>query len=154
MVVRLDFSTMHLREKADKADRGADEHHRQRRDNRCAQPVARRDNRRVPRSIVGIRTHVLLATFPSFSLARDESSSRSIVCLSMIFSENRYPLFRIMLQRDDFSSNRHPAPSFCLSMIFAQTLRVCREGKPVPTFPDHALSAFRPSGAWRARYSC
>jgi len=63
---------------------------------------------------------VLLATFPSFSLARDESSSRSIVCLSMIFSENRYPLFRIMLQRDDFSSNRHPAPSFCLSMIFSE----------------------------------
>src|ERR1700688_4126388 len=29
--------------------------------------------------------------------------------------------------------------SFCLSMIFGQTLRVCPEGKPVPTFPDHAL---------------
>ncbi|MFH0297818.1 hypothetical protein AAFX91_11335, partial [Bradyrhizobium sp. 31Argb] len=26
-----------------------------------------------------------------------------------------------------------------LSMISAQTLRVCREGKPVSTFPDHAL---------------
>jgi hypothetical protein len=24
-------------------------------------------------------------------------------------------------------------------MISAQTLRVCREGKPVSTFPDHAL---------------
>src|SRR6266478_569565 len=43
------------------------------------------------------------------------------------------------LERDDFSWNRHPALSFCLSMISAQTLRVCREGKPVPTFPDHAL---------------
>src|SRR5712664_3984580 len=43
------------------------------------------------------------------------------------------------LEPDDFSSNRHPALSFCLSMISAQTLRVCREGKPVPTFPDHAL---------------
>src|SRR4051795_11791259 len=43
------------------------------------------------------------------------------------------------LERHDFSSNRHPAPSSCLSMISAQTLRVCREGKPVPTFPDHAL---------------
>jgi len=32
---------------------------------------------------------------------------------------------------DDFSSNRHPALSFCLSMIFSE--------KPVPTFPDHAL---------------
>ena len=28
---------------------------------------------------------------------------------------------------------------FCLSMISAQALRVDREGKPVPTFPDHAL---------------
>ena len=45
----------------------------------------------------------------------------------------------LSLERDDFSSNRHPALSFCLSMIPAQTLRVCREGKPVPTFPDHAL---------------
>jgi len=27
---------------------------------------------------------------------------------------------------------------FVLSMISAQTLRACREGKPVPTFPDHA----------------
>jgi hypothetical protein len=27
-----------------------------------------------------------------------------------------------------------------LSMISAQTLRVCREGKPIPTFPDHALA--------------
>jgi hypothetical protein len=31
-----------------------------------------------------------------------------------------------------------PLYLFCLSMIAAQTLRVCREGKPVPTFPDHA----------------
>src|SRR5712671_4499489 len=43
--------------------------------------------------------------------------------------------------RDDFSSIRHPALSFCLSMISGQTLRVCREGKPVSTFPDHALAA-------------
>jgi hypothetical protein len=44
------------------------------------------------------------------------------------------------LERDDFSSNHHPARSFCLSMISAQTLRVCREGKPLFTFPDHALA--------------
>src|SRR5258707_15048610 len=30
--------------------------------------------------------------------------------------------------------------SFCWSVISAQTLRVCREGNPVPTFPDHALA--------------
>src|SRR5690242_18843218 len=30
--------------------------------------------------------------------------------------------------------------SLCLNMISAQTLRVCREGKPVSTFPDHALA--------------
>ena len=50
-------------------------------------------------------------------------------------------------ERDDFSSNRHPAPAFCWSMISGQPLRVCPEGKPVPThwvvaqghaFPDHA----------------
>ena len=27
-------------------------------------------------------------------------------------------------------------------MISAQTLRVCREGKPLHTFPDHALAGF------------
>jgi hypothetical protein len=48
------------------------------------------------------------------------------------------PVNNPALERDDFSSNRHPALSFCLSMISAQTLRVCRVGKPVPTFPDHA----------------
>src|SRR5882762_4907755 len=37
------------------------------------------------------------------------------------------------LERDDSSSNRHRALSFCLSMIFF--------GKPVSTFPDHALMA-------------
>src|SRR6266481_8287109 len=35
------------------------------------------------------------------------------------------------LERDDVSKKSHPALSFCLSMIFS--------GKPVPTFPDHAL---------------
>jgi hypothetical protein len=32
-----------------------------------------------------------------------------------------------------------PLYLFDLSMISGQTLRVCPEGKPVPTFPDHAL---------------
>jgi len=50
------------------------------------------------------------------------------------------------LERDDFSSNHHPALTFCLSMIFFR--------KPVSTFRDHALivlwatlvvaAAFRP----------
>ena len=40
---------------------------------------------------------------------------------------------RVSLGRDDFSSIRHLALSFCLSMIFF--------GKPVPTFPDHALAS-------------
>src|SRR5712672_4248436 len=57
------------------------------------------------------------------------------------------PLAMTNLERDDFSSNRHPALSFCLSMISAQTLRVCREGKPVPTFPDHALETSKSNPA-------
>jgi hypothetical protein len=35
------------------------------------------------------------------------------------------------LERDDFSSNRHPALACCWSMIFSE--------KPVPAFRDHAL---------------
>jgi hypothetical protein len=42
-------------------------------------------------------------------------------------------------QSADSDSIRTGALFFCLSMISAQTLRVCREGKPVSTFPDHAL---------------
>ena len=45
-----------------------------------------------------------------------------------------------VLQIGEGGSNRHPALAFCLSMISAQTLRVWREGKPVPTFPDYALA--------------
>ena len=44
------------------------------------------------------------------------------------------------IAQDDLSSNRHPALICCLSMISGQTLRVCPEGKPVSTFPDHALA--------------
>src|ERR1700749_3281932 len=47
-------------------------------------------------------------------------------------------------ERDDLSSNRHPALVYYLSMISAQTLRACREGKSVPTFPDHALGDVKP----------
>jgi hypothetical protein len=37
------------------------------------------------------------------------------------------------LEQDDFSSNRHPALSLCLSMSFF--------AKPLPTFAGHALEA-------------
>jgi len=53
----------------------------------------------------------------------------------------------VELERDDFSSNRHPALSFCLSMVFF--------GKPVPTFPDHAsASCENESGARVGRLIC
>jgi hypothetical protein len=42
------------------------------------------------------------------------------------------------LKLDDFELNRHRALAPCLGMISAQTLRVCREGKPFHVFPDHA----------------
>ncbi|WP_207234675.1 hypothetical protein, partial [Bradyrhizobium sp. Leo170] len=45
------------------------------------------------------------------------------------------------LERDDFSSNRHPTLALCLSMIFF--------GKPVSTFPDHALVASSGGGLAR-----
>ena len=42
------------------------------------------------------------------------------------------------LERDDVLRIVISLHFFVLSMISAQTLRACREGKPVPTFPDHA----------------
>src|SRR5437870_11292777 len=42
-------------------------------------------------------------------------------------------LRRFALERDDFSSNRHPALAYWWSMIFIRT--------PVSTFRDHALPA-------------
>jgi hypothetical protein len=48
---------------------------------------------------------------------------------------------KAMLEFDSTELNQALALPFCLSMISAQTLRVCREGKPVSTFPDHAQYA-------------
>src|SRR5712672_683604 len=55
------------------------------------------------------------------------------------------------LDHDPIRLNRIMIASFCWSMISGQTLRVCPEGKPVPTphqvrgrlFPDHARKAAR-----------
>jgi hypothetical protein len=38
------------------------------------------------------------------------------------------------LKRDGFRMNRHHALAFCLRMISAQTLRVCREGNRYTLF--------------------
>ena len=43
------------------------------------------------------------------------------------------------LERDENGMNCHRAPNYCLRMISAQTLRVCREGKPLHTFQNYAL---------------
>jgi hypothetical protein len=45
----------------------------------------------------------------------------------------------LILKRDGFRMDRHRALALRLGMISAQTLRVCREGRPLHTFPDHAL---------------
>src|SRR5712691_11394069 len=67
------------------------------------------------------------------------------------------------LDHDPIRLNRIMIASFCWSMISGQTLRVCPEGKPVPTphqvrgrlFPDHALESRdrlrRLAGAERAQ---
>jgi hypothetical protein len=44
-----------------------------------------------------------------------------------------------LFDHDPIGRNRIMISSLCLSMISAQALRVCREGKPVSIFPDHAL---------------
>src|SRR3981189_828465 len=102
-------------------------------------------------------------TYPLLKLLKRRSPQRKRLfnrrCLRPRSSNHGCPWIQksseratVMLERDDFSSNRHPALAFCLSMISAQTLRVCREGKPVPThrvvarghaFPDHALLLLR-----------
>jgi hypothetical protein len=53
-----------------------------------------------------------------------------ILELERVRTQNRLPLVPNAFLRDDFSSHRHPAPSFCESMIFSK--------KPVTTFRDHA----------------
>src|SRR6185436_20130943 len=50
-----------------------------------------------------------------------------------------------ILARDDVSSNCHPAPSICLSMISGKTRTAfVPRGKPVSTFPDHTPGALFP----------
>ncbi|MFH0303287.1 hypothetical protein AAFX91_40395 [Bradyrhizobium sp. 31Argb] len=46
----------------------------------------------------------------------------------------------LAFDHDPIGRNRIMISSLCWSMISAQTLRVCREGKPVSTFPDQALT--------------
>src|SRR5712664_492429 len=46
----------------------------------------------------------------------------------------------ICLERDDFSSNRHPALSFCLSMIFSENRYPPSDQVRGHAFPDHALA--------------
>ena len=45
-------------------------------------------------------------------------------------------------ERDGIRLHHHRTLDLCLSMISAQTRRVCPEGKPLHTFPDHALGDF------------
>ena len=56
--------------------------------------------------------------------------------MSFMCTRGEYPAIVPPLERDDFSSSRHPALSF---FLFEHDLF----GKPVPTFPDHALIEFR-----------
>jgi hypothetical protein len=50
-----------------------------------------------------------------------------------------------ILARDDASSNRHPAPSILFEHgLRENAYRVCPEGKPVATFPDHTPGALSP----------
>jgi uncharacterized protein YecT (DUF1311 family) len=59
------------------------------------------------------------------------------------------------LKRDGLKPNRHRASAYFWRMISAQMLRICREGKPVPTphrvrgrlFPNHALAALAVAAA-------
>src|ERR1700732_2326676 len=51
------------------------------------------------------------ATVPAFSISR---AIRPITSSSLVISGRR------PLERDDFSSNRHPALIYCLSMIFSE----------------------------------
>ena len=44
------------------------------------------------------------------------------------------------LKRDELRMNRHRALASCLAISPRKTLRVRREGKPLRTFPDHALA--------------
>jgi hypothetical protein len=66
-----------------------------------------------------------------------------------------------LIEPDSTELNQTLSVSSYLSLIFGQTLRVCPEGKPVSTFPDHALasrpilrlSRDRPDPNQRARQS-
>src|SRR5882762_5613661 len=56
------------------------------------------------------------------------------------------------LERDDFSSNRHPALSFCLSMIFSENRYPPSDQVRGHAFPDHALVLL--SQKFRRRFLC
>ena len=57
---------------------------------------------------------------------------------------NRQPPESPHLERDDFSSNRHPALSFCLSMIFSENryplFRIMLQPQPFPHRPVQGIA--------------
>src|SRR5438552_2623038 len=73
------------------------------------------------------------------SIASESSSSHATRNAPFVTrSSADHASFKSCLERDGIRLNHHRTPDLCLSMISAQTRRVCREGKPLHTFPDHA----------------
>src|SRR5262249_41721643 len=74
---------------------------------------------------------------PALAACSAQTQSRTSVPVQHSASSRSPPGFDDgdRLERDDFSSNRHPALAFWWSMIFFR--------KPVPTFRDHALVSAR-----------
>src|SRR5260370_36770690 len=68
----------------------------------------------------------------------------------MFLRRARLPGTELPQERDDFRMNRHRAPAYCLSMISAQTPRVCLPRKdPYPPRRLRAGQAF--SGSCRSQ---
>src|SRR5438552_12091577 len=63
------------------------------------------------------------------------SLARVMPVISLFIALFPYPK---RLDHDPIRLNRIMISSLCLSMISGQTLRVCPDGKPASTFPDHA----------------
>jgi hypothetical protein len=57
------------------------------------------------------------------------------------------------IERDDFSSNRHPALSFDLSMDLRANASRLSRGKTGAIFPDHALVS-KNSGEFQGDAAC
>ena len=69
---------------------------------------------------MGARAHAINLQFGQTLIFYEDVISCLSVFARILFAKPVFTFAEYALERDDFSSNRHPALAFCFSMIFSE----------------------------------